>query len=287
MADIALLTGRTMPREVPENGLLVAELGRLGVTVEIHPWDEPLDWAGFGLAVVRTTWDYWSRSEEFAAWAERTARLTTLRNPVEVLLWNSHKGYLVELAAAGVPVVPTRLVPRGASDAERGRVLLAFGDDEVVLKPAVSAGARGALRSLAADDVSAAHLAELTGVGDALVQPFAESVLARGETSLVFFDGAFSHAVRKIPAAGEYRIHLHHGGSVQQYAPDAAELAVAAAALAAAPAATSYARVDLVQLPGGPAVMELELIEPELFLPTAPAAAGRYARVLADLLDAR
>lgn len=287
MVDIALLTGRTMPREVPENGLLVAELTRLGVTVEIHPWDEPLDWSGFGLAVVRTTWDYWARSEEFAAWAERTARLTTLRNPVEVLLWNSHKGYLVELAAAGVPVVPTRLVPRGASDAERGRVLLAFGDDEVVLKPAVSAGARGALRSLAADRASAAHLAELTGVGDALVQPFAESVLARGETSLVFFDGVFSHAVRKIPAAGEYRIHLHHGGSVQHYTPDAAELAVATAALAAAPAATSYARVDLVQLPGGPAVMELELIEPELFLPTAPAAAGRYARVLADLLDAR
>ena len=287
MVDIALLTGRTMPREVPENGLLVAELARLGLTAEVHPWDEPLDWGGYGLAVVRTTWDYWSRREEFTAWAERTAKLTTLRNPVEVLLWNSHKGYLVELAAAGVPVVPTRLVPQGAPEAERTRVLGAFGDGEVVLKPTVSAGARGALRSFAADDAAAQHLAELTARGDALVQPFAESVLARGETSLVYFDGTFSHAVRKVPAAGEYRIHLHHGGSVQPHTPDAAELAVAAAALAAAPAATSYARVDLVQLADGPAVMELELIEPELFLPADPAAAGRYAQVLADLLGGR
>jgi glutathione synthase/RimK-type ligase-like ATP-grasp enzyme len=116
------------------------------------------------------------------------------------------------------------------------------------------------------------------------VQPFAESILSRGESSLVFFGGTFSHAVRKVPASGEYRIHEHHGGSVLPHTPSPAELAAADAALAAAPAATSYARVDLVELPDGPAVMELELVEPELFLFHDPTAPARYAAHLASLL---
>ena len=284
MADVVLLTGRTMPREAPENALLVAELSALGVTAEVQPWDEPLDWAAYGLAVVRTTWDYWDRRDEFTTWALAVGRLTALRNPAEVLVWNSHKGYLADLRAAGVPVVPTRLVSRGASDRELASALAPFGDAEVVIKPAVSAGARGTLRGSATDGASALHLAQLVRNGDALVQPFAESILTNGETSLIFIDGTPSHAVRKVPASGEYRIHEHHGGSVQPHTPSAAELATARAALTAAPAATSYARVDLVQLPEGPAVMELELIEPELFLPHAPAAAARYAAHLAALL---
>jgi len=284
MVDVALLTGRTMPRDAPENGLVVAELAALGVGAEVHPWDEPLDWAAFGLAVVRTTWDYWDRHQEFIAWAQRVGKLTTLRNPAELLVWNSHKGYLVGLEASAVPVVPTRLVRRGASGAEQARALTAFGDGEVVVKPAVSAGARGALRTRAADGASAGHLAGLTERGDALVQPFAESILSRGESSLVFFGGTFSHAVRKVPALGEYRIHEHHGGSVCPHTPSPAELAVAVAALAAAPTATSHARVDLVELPDGPAVMELELVEPELFLAHVPSAAARYAGHLATLL---
>ena len=285
MADIVLLTGRTMPREVPENDLLVQELAALGATAEIQPWDEPLDWSAVGLAVVRTTWDYWLRHEEFTAWAERVDGLTRLQNPAEVLRWNSHKGYLAELDALGVPVVPTRLVGRGASERDRADALAPFGDAEVVLKPAVSAGARGALRAVAADAAAAVHLAELVAEGDALVQPFAESVLAAGEVSLVFFDGEYSHAVRKVPASGEYRIHEHHGGTVRPHTATGAELAVARRALATAPAATSYGRVDLVEFERGPAVMELELIEPELFLPYAPGATARYARTLTALLQ--
>jgi glutathione synthase/RimK-type ligase-like ATP-grasp enzyme len=285
MADLILATGRTMPREVPENKLLVAELAQLGVRAEIQPWDEPLDWAAQGAVVVRTTWDYWDRYEEFIAWAHRVGGLTTLRNPAAVLEWNSHKGYLVELAARGVPVVPTRLVPRGAGERERAGALAAHRAGEVVIKPAVSAGALGALRASAAGPAAAEHLAALTAERDALVQPFAPSVLTRGETSLVFFGGAFSHAVRKVPADGEYRIHEHHGGSVLAHDPGEAELAVARAALAAAPAATGYARVDRVQIAAGqPAVMELELIEPELFLRYGAGAAARYARELAALL---
>jgi glutathione synthase/RimK-type ligase-like ATP-grasp enzyme len=285
--DIALLTGRTMPREVPENDLLVKELRALGVSAEIHPWDAELDWSAYGLALVRTTWDYWDRLEEFLAWAKRADQQTALRNPAEVIAWNHHKGYLPALAEQGISVIPTALLPRDADKARVDAVLAEFrerhGDVEIVGKPAVSAGARGALRAHVDAPEAAAHLETLVGRGDALLQPLVESILTRGETSLIFFGSEFSHAVRKVPASGEYRIHEHHGGTVQEHVPSEAELAVAHAALAAAPTPVAYGRVDLVELPGGPAVMELELIEPELFLPYAGATA-RYARHLAELL---
>ncbi|WP_037605236.1 ATP-grasp domain-containing protein [Streptacidiphilus rugosus] len=288
MSDIVLLTGRTMPREVSENDLLADELRTLGVRAEIQPWDEPLDWSEHGIAVVRTTWDYWDRLDEFLAWAERTRKQTTLHNPAEVIVWNHHKGYLVGLGESGVPVIPTRLLRAGSGAAEIATALAEFderhGGVELVAKPAVSAGARGALRTRADHPEAAAHLRELVAKGDALLQPLAESVLTRGETSLVFFGQEFSHAVRKVPAGGEYRIHEHHGGSVQPHAPTEAELAAARLALASAPARTAYGRVDLVELSEGPAVMELELIEPELFLPYADGATARYARHLAALL---
>ncbi|MEY9845299.1 RimK family alpha-L-glutamate ligase [Streptacidiphilus sp. MAP5-3] len=288
MPDIALLTGRTMPRDVPENDLLVDELRQLGIRAEVHPWDEPLDWPSFGLALVRTTWDYWDRLEEFLSFADHADGRTALRNPAQVIRWNCHKGYLVELAGHGVPSIPTQVLRRGADGRAVDAALAAFreqhGEVEVVAKPAVSAGARGALRALPSAPGTAAHLADLLERGDALLQPLVESILTRGETSLIFFGEEYSHAVRKVPAQGEYRIHEHHGGTVQAHSPSDAELATARAALAAAPAATAYGRVDLVELPSGPAVMELELIEPELFLPYADGATTRYARHLAALL---
>jgi glutathione synthase/RimK-type ligase-like ATP-grasp enzyme len=280
-----MLTGRTMPREVPENDLLIAELARLGVKAELLPWDEPLEVFQAPLTVVCTTWDYWARLDEFLDALGRLTQRTDLLNPVELIRWNCHKGYLLELAEAGVLVIPTRLVPRGAAGEQQAAALASLGDAEAVIKPTVSAGARGALRTPASDPAASAHLAELTARGDALVQPLAASVLTRGEISLIFFGGEFSHAVRKVPAAGEYRIQLKHGGSVLPYRPTDAELAVAAAALAAAPTSTSHARVDLVELPEGPAVMELELIEPELFLTVEPAPLSRYARHLAGRLS--
>jgi glutathione synthase/RimK-type ligase-like ATP-grasp enzyme len=288
VTDIVLLTGRTMPREVPENDLLVGELRALGVTAEIHPWDEALDWSGYGLALVRSTWDYWDRLDEFLAWAERTDQQTALRNPAEVIAWNHHKGYLPALGEQGIHVIPTALLTRGSDRARVDAVLAEFrerhGDVEIVGKPAVSAGARGALRARVDAPETAAHLEGLVADGDALLQPLVDSVLTRGETSLIFFGSEFSHAVRKVPAPGEYRIHEHHGGTVQEHVPTEAELAVARAALAAAPAPVAYGRVDLVELADGPAVMELELIEPELFLPYAAGATTRYARHLAELL---
>ncbi len=278
---IVLVTGATMAKPDPETHLLVAALARIGVEAVVAPWDSPEDWAAYPLVVVRTPWDYFRRLPEFLAWAERTSRLTAFVNPLAVIEWNSHKEYLRELAGKGIATVPTLWLARGATDGVAQ--LQASGWGEVVVKPAVSIGAIGALRAAAADPACEAHLEVLLAGGDVLVQPFIPSVAADGEVSLIYFGGRFCHAIRKRPAAGDFRVQDMYGGTVHAYAPAADEIGLASVALAATPAPTVYARVDLVRLPDGrPAVMELELIEPELFLGATPDAALRFAEVLRD-----
>jgi glutathione synthase/RimK-type ligase-like ATP-grasp enzyme len=276
--DVVLVTGRWMRKPDPEIHLLVAALEQQSISVAIRPWDDTTAWASVPLVVVRSPWDYSDAREEFLSWARHVAAVTRLVNRFEVLEWNSHKSYLLALAAAGVSTVVTTLVPRGASDADRALALETY-PGEIVIKPAVSVGAIGALRSTSDSPDAAAHLAELAADGDVLVQPLARAVLDHGETSLIYFGGDFSHAIRKIPADGDYRVQEHLGGRVVAHTPSADELAVAAATLAAAPTATSYARVDLVRVDGSAAVMELEAIEPQLFLDHDAGAAARFAAI--------
>nr|WP_238338130.1 hypothetical protein [Pedococcus badiiscoriae] len=158
--------------------------------------------------------------------------------------------------------------------------MLATGWGDVVIKPAVDGGARGALRTAASSDEAAEHLTRLVEAGDTIVQPFAPSV-EQGETSLFFFGGGFSHAVRKVPKAGDYRVQALHGGSEEVHVPTPAELDVATRAMALAPDDLVYARVDLIDVDGQPTLMELELIEPDLFLRMAPGSAERFAAAVA------
>ena len=259
--------------------------GQRGVEVRLCPWDEAADWASARLVVVRSPWGYFEHRAEFIAWAWSVEATTALFNPAAVLEWNSHKRYLLDLAVAGIPVVATVMVDRGAGPDVQGRALGRH-HGEVVIKPAVSAGAMGALRSATGSPEAMDHLARLSRAGDVLVQPLVPTVLAEGETSLVYFGGEFSHAVRKVPANGEYRVHRHYGGRVEPHTASSGEREVAAAALAQAPttATLAYARVDLVRLDSGPAVMELEVIEPELFLPHHRHAADRFADHLVALM---
>ena len=253
---------------------LVAALAERGADARVEPWDTDDDlvgWTAADLVAVRTTWDYTGRRDEFLAWAARVASATVLQNPLAVLEWNSHKRYLTELAAAGVPVVPTRLVPAGTEPDP-------LGPARVVVKPAVSAGGRGAHRGLGPELDET--LAGLVALGDALVQPAVESIETEGEVSLIRLGDRWSHAVRKFPPAGGFLVHERHGGRLQDHEPTPRELEVADAALACSPAPVHAARVDLVRLDGEPVVMELELIEPELFLRRCPDAAGRLAEAL-------
>jgi glutathione synthase/RimK-type ligase-like ATP-grasp enzyme len=289
--QVLLVTASQMPRADPESGLLVDALADLEIDAAVRAWDRPADWASARLVVCRTPWDYTLRLEEFLTWADGVAGVAELLNPLATISWNAHKSYLLALERAGVATVPTILLGSDATRSERDAALAGFA--EAVIKPAVAAGGRGALRVAAGSAVAgngdgaasaAEHLDLLLTAGDALVQPFMASVADHGETSLVFFEGRFSHAVRKRPRVGEYRVHQHHGGTVSSHQPTAAELGVAEAAIAAAPTATAYARIDLVQGPSGPAVMEAELVEPELFLGVVPEAAERFARSLAARL---
>jgi Prokaryotic glutathione synthetase, ATP-grasp domain len=283
--DIALVTATRMPKPDPESGLLVDALARLGVGATIHAWDQPCDWSRFGLVVSRTPWDYFHRLDEFLGWAGEVAAVAELLNPLATIAWNAHKSYLLDLERAGVPIVETVLVARPAGADEQAAALARFAD--AVIKPAVAGGALGALRVDAATDagVAADHLRALLADKDVLVQPFMPGVQSDGETSLIFFNGQLSHAVRKVPATGDFRVHQHYGGTVVAHAPSPAELVVAQAALAVAPEPTAYARIDMVPGSSGPVVMEAELIEPELFLGSDPEAPERYARCLAGRLN--
>lgn len=274
--EIVFVTGTQMPRPDPETDGLITVLARSGVPAELHRWNGPFPFASVPLVVCRTTWDYLGDSAGFRAWIAAVGAVTALENPPALMEWNLHKSYLVELARAGVPVIETRLLRVGASAAQRSAVLAAF--DEVVIKPAVSGGAAGALRALGRDPAAGAHLDGLLARGDALVQPF-EPAIAAGEVSLIYFGGKFSHAVRKTPDPADWRVQVHHGGVNTLHQANDQELAAGAAALTALPAAPLYARIDLVGA-GAPKVMEAELVEPELFLGLAPQAAGRYANAL-------
>jgi glutathione synthase/RimK-type ligase-like ATP-grasp enzyme len=277
---IAIATcGDEWVRDLPEDLLLVDALRGLGADVERWAWDDPsAGWDAVDLVVVRSTWDYHRRLPEFLDWVDRVARSVMVVNPAHLLRWNSHKSYLLDLAAAGLAVVPTRLVVAGApGDLEA--IMVEEGWDEVVVKPAVSASAEGAvLVRRGGVAKGSAHLEALSD-RDMLVQPFLGGVADPGEVSVVVIGGAASHAVRKRPATGDFRVQEHFGGSVDVVDGGSWHDA-ALRAVAAAPGLPVFARVDLVPERDVLLVAELELIEPSLFLDLVPGSADRLAAAL-------
>ncbi|MFF3482158.1 RimK family alpha-L-glutamate ligase [Streptomyces sp. NPDC002701] len=242
-----------------------------GADVVVLRWDEPgVEWGGFDLVLIRSTWDYTWRAAEFLAWADRCGAATELANPPEVVRWNADKRYLRDLAAAGVPVVDTRYLAPGES-AGPGDLPE---DREYVVKPTSGAGARYAARYLPADREKAVrHLERMHAEGlTAIVQPYVRSIDTAGERALQFFGGRFLHASRKgavLEPGTPFDDKKVAHPNLRAWQPTPAELAVAERALAAVPGAPEllYARVDLVDgEDGAPRVMELELVEPNLFL---------------------
>ena len=285
MPKILLLTAESLSHEDHETALLATEFQTLGVDSSFIAWTDPaVHRIDADLALIRSTWDYTTRLQDFLQFL--TELPVPVRNPVEVVRWNCHKGYLTELATSGAPVVPTVLFRSGVEPE-----LPDFGTAEVIVKPASSAGARGVGRFASSSEAGVDHLRSLLAGGDALVQPFLPGV-ADGERSLVFLGGNYSHAVRKTPAAGDFRVQEQYGGVIVPHVCSPAELAAAQAALAVVPGGAGtgqgepllYARIDLIGPADAPLIMELELIEPELFLPQAPGSAAVLARAVVALL---
>jgi glutathione synthase/RimK-type ligase-like ATP-grasp enzyme len=246
-----------------------------GATVDPVPWTEADALDGYDLVLPLVAWGY---HERYAEWLRLLdsfeASGACVANPPSVLRWSSDKAYLAELAATGVPTVPTVVAEAlGEDDLASAREL--FGSDALVVKPPISGGAYGTFRIGRGDPVPGFARGRRM-----IVQPLIEAISTNGEYSLMLFDGVLSHAVLKRPAPGDFRVQPHLGGTSEACGiPDGAE-ALAKAALAAAPAPTTYARVDILRDDDGELrLMELELVEPALFLDHAP---ERAKRMFAD-----
>lgn len=278
------MTCAQLPDLDEDDRLIAPALAGLGIDAEPVVWDDPdAEWDAYDLVVVRNPWDYTLRRDEFVAWARRVPRLV---NPAAVLEWNTDKRYLAELAAAGVPVIHTDFYAPGECPR--------LGDSGMwVIKPTVSAGSadtdRYDLFSPQRRALAGAHVARLHAAGrTAMAQPYLSAVDTHGETGLLFFNGVFSHAIRKGPmltgrVSDETGLFVTE--EITSREPTAAELEVAGKVLAAAPGDLLYARVDLIPGEDGePTLLELELTEPSMFLRHGEGAAARFAEAVAARL---
>ncbi len=289
MTTLALVTCRAMPTGYFDDAPLRAALEAAGARVVTPAWDDPaVAWGELDAVLIRSTWDYVPRRDEFVAWAAAVEASTRLFNPAAVVRANTHKSYLRRLEQRGARIVPTVWFRPGeaAPSAEAlGELLRERGWGRAVLKPVVGATASGAL-PFAADEAglaaAAAHAAALLREGEALLQPYLARVEVDGERSLVFVEGRPTHALVKRPAPGDYRTQEEFGAREAPHAPTAEEAELARAALRALAAEDLlYARVDLLLDPDGrPCVGEVELVEPALFFRHGPGAAEALAEAL-------
>jgi len=254
-----------------------AALEAAGCTVEPVAWTAADDLSAFDLILPLVAWGY---HEDYARWlalidrAERGA--WPMVNPPALLRWNGDKAYLAELADRGVSTVPTLAVD-SCCDADLEEARRCFGSEWLVIKPPISASAAGTHRLGRSDELPGDSLRR-----PMIIQPLIEEIGQTGEFSLMLFDGEYSHAVVKRPAAGDFRVQEYHGGVTLPCAsPPAGAVELAQAALAAAPAPACYARVDIVPDDEGTLrIMELELIEPSLFLDHSPDGGAAFTRAI-------
>ena len=296
LALVTAASARHLDEDLPPLDQALRARGDLQVS--IVDWDDvSVDWSTFDLAVLRSTWDYSQRLPEFLAWADAVAHKTRLLNPLPVLRWNTDKHYLRDLTQAGVPTVPSSFIEPGESAPHLLDKFLdalapaaAGKEAEFVVKPAIGAGSRDAQRYGRGErDGALAHAQRLLSAQrSVLLQPYLDRVDDYGETALIFFDGQYSHAIRKGPllrrGEGPTRA-LFAEEHITPRAASSAELDVARRTLAAMPFAQPllYARVDLIHdAAGAPCVLELELAEPSLFFAHAPGSAQRFAEALAQ-----
>jgi glutathione synthase/RimK-type ligase-like ATP-grasp enzyme len=286
MKRVALVTSveaRDLDEDLPP---LAKALEAEGLTSQVVAWDDPrVEWSTYPLVVVRSTWDYVPRRDQFVQWSRRVASCTRIANSAAILEWNTDKRYLGELASAGIPAVPTSWIAPGEAIALPP-------DGALVIKPSISAGAKDTARYAAQEARAArAHIERLHAAGrTAMVQPYLHHLDETGETALVYFAGVYSHSVRKGAlwrSAPQLVRGLYAQETIHACEPTATERALADRVLGAVREPLLYARVDLAPgSDGRPLLLELELTEPSLFLAHSEGAAGRLALAIPKLVDA-
>ena len=252
----------------------------------VRIWDDPsVDWAAFDVVVIRSTWDYHERRDEFVRWARHVESVSSLWNPLELIEWNTDKRYLLDLHRAGIPIVDTEFVEPGEAfgDVIEGVIELS---GDLVVKPSIGAGSNGVIRTRGDADLARSHISGLHARGlTAMVQPYVTEVDVAGETGLVFLGGEYSHAFEK--AAILARPVSFAGGlfAEEQVGPREAEpveIAIGEQVVAQL-RRTAYARIDLLPTATGPVVLEVEVTEPSLYLDCDEAAPARAAAVFRNL----
>jgi hypothetical protein len=281
---IALVTYRGLPGLSADDQLLLPPLAARGIRAVPASWDDPVvAWDSYDALVIRSTWNYHTSLDAFRAWIDRIdAAGVPAWNPPTILRWNASKTYLRDLATRGVDVVPTQWIAEGAGT-ELAGVLADAGWSDAVVKPAVSASAYETWRitdgRLTTKDQS--RFRKLVArPGGAMVQRFVPELTTNGEWSLMFIAGEYSHAVLKRPRVGDFRVQHEHGGSAEPLAPPAHVLGAARQITTRIPGRWLYARVDGVEIEGRFVLVELELLEPSLFLKSDASAADRFAEAI-------
>lgn len=289
---LALITWSGLPQGAESERMMLPYLAAAGVETQFVDWRNP-DWRSpdwrspgvnyrqFDLLVLRSCWDYHLHAAEFTEWLQRSAREAPVLNDVETVLWNRNKFYLRELESPEIEIAPTIFATgtEAIGAAERSQI---ESWPKVVVKPAVSASAHNTWLMDSAAFLPNAELAQQMGGEPFLIQQFIPEIQTDGEISFVYIDGMFSHAVLKRPAAGDFRVQQEHGGSAEPFVPSKALMDQANRIAASVPQVRDslYCRLDAVAKDGRLVLMELELIEPELFLGLADGAAERFAAAI-------
>ncbi|MEL6198949.1 MAG: hypothetical protein AAFR09_01955 [Pseudomonadota bacterium] len=285
MARVVFLSQDSMDGYVCDDDVAVPACAELGIEIETLSWRADVDWSDYDAVIVRSTWDYQRHAEAFLDALARIEGATQLANARELMRWNLDKRYLAELQKRGVPIVPTEFGQGMTAEALDAR--LAATTSECVIKPAVSAGAERTYR--VSPDAPAEHRARIVAGHAGSVwmwQPFLPQIVDPGEYSLFYFNGVFSHAIIKTPKPGDFRVQEEFGGDIRLIDAPEAMCAAADRVMASLETDTLYARVDLVDDgAGGYWLIELELIEPSLYLRKDPGAPARFAQAVADWLN--
>ena len=283
---VALATYGRAPTLAPDDQPLVPALASVGIEAEPLVWaSKSAIWTAFDAVVIRSCWDYHLQSAAFQAWLSRLEESgIAVWNSTSLVRLNSNKRYLIDLAERGVPTIQTMVVPhRRAEDVER--IVATEEWARFVIKPAISAsGFETYALETPLSATSRATVARVAAAGDVLVQPFANEIPRDGELSFMFIEGEYSHAALKRATAGEFRVQTDHGGSVESADPDPVLIEQAKRSLSALPEVPLYARVDGIVRGGTFLLMELELIEPNLFFDLAPGSVERMAGAIARRL---
>jgi hypothetical protein len=287
--QVAFATHAGLTGLSPSDQLAADELEQRGVTVIPVPWSTPCEWQRFDAVVIRATWDYYTRPDDFRGWLQRLEDLgVTLWNPAPLARWNMNKGYLRDLSQRGVRTVPTAWVSPAEPSPSLERLARSRGWSDVVVKPAVSANANQTWRTsgrISGEDE--ARFRELLGQGEVMIQPLIEELVLEGEWSFVFLSGEFSHAGLKRPAQGDFRVQPVYGGTAVAVEAPVGYLEQARSVLATVPWPWLYARVDGCFVGGKFMLVELEMLEPDLLLNLDGAAPARFADSLLGLLAGR